>query len=302
MSSRHADPTISDIDRLRARILDRIPLEERRRELAGISTAYLEAGDGPPMVLLHGQGEFCGVWMRVVDDLVATHRVVVPDLPGHGASGLPNGPLDADRVLQWVEALIEETCPTPPVLVGHLLGGAIATRFTVEHEDRVDRLVLVDGLGLAPYRPSPRFALPMIGFMVRQTEGSFERMFRRCFVDLDELRDDMAGDIELVEQYALACGQTPELKRALHALMPAFAMKPIPVHDLDRITVPTSLIWGREDIQVRLEVAEAASLRHGWPLHVVDDAADDPAFERPRDFLVVLRVALNTTTHEEATP
>jgi hypothetical protein len=47
MSSRHADPTISDIDRLRARILDRIPLEERRRELAGISTAYLEAGDDP---------------------------------------------------------------------------------------------------------------------------------------------------------------------------------------------------------------------------------------------------------------
>jgi pimeloyl-ACP methyl ester carboxylesterase len=63
---------------------------------------------------------------RVIPDLVTTHRVVAPDLPGHGATGLPDGPLDHDRVRTWLGELIERTSASPPVLVGHLLGGAIA--------------------------------------------------------------------------------------------------------------------------------------------------------------------------------
>ena len=54
--------------------------------LAGVSTAVLEGGDGPPMLLLHGPGEFAAGWLPVFPDLVPTHRVIAPDLPGHGAS------------------------------------------------------------------------------------------------------------------------------------------------------------------------------------------------------------------------
>src|SRR5207344_1068672 len=68
----------------RARLLSGLPVNERRLELAGVSTAVLEGGDGPPMVLL--AGEFAAVWMRVLPDLVTTHRVIAPDLPGLGAS------------------------------------------------------------------------------------------------------------------------------------------------------------------------------------------------------------------------
>lgn len=72
----------------RAQLLADIPLTEHRRDLAGVSTAVLEGGDGPPMVLLHGPGEFAALWARVIPDLVKTHRVVAPDLPGHGASDM----------------------------------------------------------------------------------------------------------------------------------------------------------------------------------------------------------------------
>ena len=61
-----------------------MPVTERRLQLAGVSTAVLEGGDGPPVVLLHGPGEYAAHWMRVIPDLVTTHRVVAPDLPGHG--------------------------------------------------------------------------------------------------------------------------------------------------------------------------------------------------------------------------
>ena len=73
----------------RERLLAGIPVRERQLELAGVSTAVLEGGDGPPVVLLHSSAGFAVLWMRVIPELVRTHRVVAPDLPGHGASRSP---------------------------------------------------------------------------------------------------------------------------------------------------------------------------------------------------------------------
>src|SRR3989337_255283 len=70
----------------RERLLASMPVSERRLQLAGISTAVLEGGDGPPIVLLHGPGEYAAKWLGVIPDLVTTHRVIAPDLPGHGTS------------------------------------------------------------------------------------------------------------------------------------------------------------------------------------------------------------------------
>jgi pimeloyl-ACP methyl ester carboxylesterase len=73
-------------------------------------------------------------------------------------------------------------------------------------------------------------------------------------------------------------------------------MPAIPAADLDRIAVPTHLIWGRQDLQVRLAVAEAASARHGWPLRVIDQAGDDPPTEQPTAFLAALRTVSGSAT------
>ena len=73
--------------RHRALLLSGLPVTERRLQVAGVSTAVLEGGAGAPILLLHGPGDFAGMWMRVIPDLVTTHRVIAPDLPGHGTSG-----------------------------------------------------------------------------------------------------------------------------------------------------------------------------------------------------------------------
>jgi pimeloyl-ACP methyl ester carboxylesterase len=85
----------------RERLLAAMPVTERRLEVAGISTAVLQGGNGTPVVLLHGPGEYAAKWMRVIPDLVTTHRVVAPDLPGHGTTGVSDSPLDIDSVLGW---------------------------------------------------------------------------------------------------------------------------------------------------------------------------------------------------------
>jgi pimeloyl-ACP methyl ester carboxylesterase len=128
--------------------------------------------------------------------------------------------------------------------------------------------------------------------MARPTERSQRRLMRACMNDLQTLRERMDGRLEELEAYALDRARTPAMKKALRTLMPQLGMRPIPAADLDRITVPTTLIWGRHDLQVRLRVAEAASARYGWPLHVVEDAADDPAVEQPEAFLDALEAAL----------
>ena len=79
----------------------------------------------------------------------------------------------------------------------------------------------------------------------------------------------------------------------LGALMQAFALRPIDDDVLARIDVPTTLVWGRQDLATTLVVAEAASERFGWPLHVVDDCADEPPLERPDALLAVLEQAID---------
>jgi len=271
-----------------------MPLSERRLGLAGIPTAVLEGGDGPPVILLHGPGEFALTWLRVIPDLVKTNRVIAPDLPGHGASSLGDGPLDAERMLAWLDELIEQTCGSAPALAGHLLGGAIGARFAGAHPDGLARLVLVDTFGLRRLRPTPLFAITLIGFVARPTDGSRDRFFRQCFVDLDGLREQLDSRWEPLMAYGLEGARSPHQKAALRSLIPQFGLRAIPPAELARISIPTTLIWGRHDRQTALRVAEAASARYGWPLHVIEGAADDPAFEQPEAFLRALRAALGS--------
>jgi pimeloyl-ACP methyl ester carboxylesterase len=276
----------------RARLLSGLLVTERRLRLAGVSTSVLEGGGGPPMVLL--AGEFAAVWMRVIPDLVTTHRVIAPDLPGLGASEVPDGSPDAASALAWLDELIDSTCAIPPVLVGKGAAGALAARFSIDHSDRVDRLVLVDTYGLDRFRPPPGMALSFIGVLLRPSKRGLQRSFRNyCFVDLDGVRAEMGERYEWMAAYALDRFRTSSVKAAMRSLFRELAST-IPPEDLDRIAVPTTLIWGRHDVGMRLNVAEAASLRYGWPLHVIENARDDPAVEQPAAFLEALHTALGS--------
>jgi pimeloyl-ACP methyl ester carboxylesterase len=129
----------------RRRVLAGAPLTERRLDLAGVSTAVLEGGDGPSVVLLHGQGGWAGMWLPVAADLVRTHRVIAPDLPGLGAS--------------------------------------IAARFAIAHPDRLSRLVLVDAGSLARFRPAPGVLVALVRFVARPTERTQQGFLRQVAVD-----------------------------------------------------------------------------------------------------------------------
>ena len=279
----------------RGRLLAGLPVTERHLELAGIRTAVWEGGAGRPVVILHGPGEFAAYWLRVIPGLARTHRVVAPDLPGHGASVAEDGPLTADRVIDWLGGLVDRTCPEPPVLVGRVVGGAISARYAADHGDRLRHLVLVDTLGLSPFRPAPRFQRALHRFLADAGEHTYDRLMLHCAYALDTLAAELGEAWPLLQRYAVAVARTPRVQSAMGALLAEFGTAALPDRVLRRIAVPTTLLWGRHDMVTPVDVAEAASARYGWPLHVLEDAADDPALEAPEEFLQVLQAAVEVS-------
>jgi pimeloyl-ACP methyl ester carboxylesterase len=278
-------------DDARRRMLAGAPVTERRLDLAGVSTAVLEGGGGPPVVLLHGQGGWSGMWLPVVGGLVRAHRVVAPDLPGLGASEVPDGPPDAARVLAWLGELIERTCPAPPALVGASLGASIAARFAIAHPDRLSRLVLVGAGSLARFRPAPGVALALIRFIARPNERTQRGFFRQVTVDPARVQALMGARWEASQAYGLDRARTPSVRAANRRMLRELGTRTIPPEQLARIAVPTALVWGRHDRVMRLRIAETASVRYGWPLHVVEDAGHF-AVEQPEAFRAALWAAL----------
>jgi pimeloyl-ACP methyl ester carboxylesterase len=278
-------------DDARRRMLAGAPVTERRLDLAGVSTAVLEGGGGPPVVLLHGQGGWSGMWLPVVGGLARAHRVVAPDLPGLGASEAPDGPPDAARVLAWLGELIERTCPAPPALVGASLGASIAARFAIAHPDRLSRLVLVGAGSLARFRPAPGVALALIRFIARPNERTQRGFFRQVTVDPARVQALMGARWEASQAYGLDRARTPSVRAANRRMLRELGTRTIPPEQLARIAVPTALVWGRHDRVMRLRIAETASVRYGWPLHVVEDAGHF-AVEQPEAFRAALWAAL----------
>ena len=280
-------PTVSAMSP-RERLMELMHVTERQLELAGIPTSVLEAGTGPAIVLLHGPGEYAAKWLRVIPDLASTYHVVAPDLPGHGTSGGVED-ADVDRIVAWLAALINQSCDPKPALVGQILGGAIAARFAIDHGDRLARLVLVDALGLCPFEPAPEFAAAFSAFLQAPTEETHDELWRQCAYDLDAMGRQMGESWRSIKSYNLERARASHLRATQHRLMEIFGIPAIAPADLARIGVPTTLIWGRHDRATPLGVAQRASDRYSWPLHIIENAGDDPPMEQPQAFLAALR-------------
>ena len=154
----------------------------------GIPTFYLEAGQGPPVVLLHGLGATNASFLPTLVELARDHRVIAPDLPGFGESGKPLRRYHAQFFARWLRGLLDVLGIERAHLVGNSMGGRVAIEMGLEVPERVGRLVLLS--------PSPAFirhrefvrlvrilrpelALLPVPLTHRQVVWSIKRMFSR---------------------------------------------------------------------------------------------------------------------------
>lgn len=257
----------------RTALLAGLPVVQRRLG----STSVLEAGSGPPLVLLHG-GIECGgvIWAPVVADLAASHRVVIPDVPGLGESE-PVDRLGAAAFDSWFRELIELTCDEEPAVVAHSLCGTLAARTGIGRP-----LIIYGAPGIGRYRMPMSLRTAAIRFGLHPTARNLERIERLAFHDLDALRPDW---LDAFGAYMLDRARVPHVKRTMRQLV-ATCTKQVPEAELRRIA--PELVWGRHDRFVPVELGQAAAARHGWPLHVIEDAGHVPHVERPEAFTGVV--------------
>src|SRR6201985_2104744 len=108
---------------------------------------YVEAGEGPLIVLLHGFPEFWYGWRQQIEPLAeAGFRVVAPDMRGYNLSSKPDGvaAYDTDQPTADIRGLIQERGAESALLVGHDWGGSVAWATAMSHPEVVDRLVILN--------------------------------------------------------------------------------------------------------------------------------------------------------------
>ncbi|HEX4336416.1 MAG TPA: alpha/beta fold hydrolase [Polyangiaceae bacterium] len=124
----------------RERPVDR--LEPRRVSAAGIDTFYVEIGEGPPVIVLHGLAMTNASMISTVMSLSKTHRVLAPDLPGFGDSEKADGAYDPAFFARWLIAFMDATGIDRAYLVGNSMGGRIAIETALVAPHRVEKLAL----------------------------------------------------------------------------------------------------------------------------------------------------------------
>ena len=271
----------------RQRMLAGLPISTRTLDLDGVSTAVIEAGDGPPLLLLHG-GIECGgaMWAPVLAQLAQDHRVVVPDVPGLGESA-PVPHLDVDTFARWLARFSEQAGLERVPVVAHSLIGSLAARLASRGSEAIGRLVIYAAPGVGPYHMPPRLRYVAIRFAIRPTASNAERFHRFALLDRDATRQRDPDWYDAFAAYTQARAQVPHVKRTMRRLVSS-ETKPIPDADLSKIDVPTTLLWGRHDRMAQLSIGEAAASQHGWPLHIVEHAAHAPHIEQPEAFVDTL--------------
>ncbi|GMV41081.1 MAG: hydrolase [Myxococcales bacterium] len=223
---------------------------QRQTQALDTTISWVEAGEGSPVILLHGLLDTHRAWRRLAPRLAPRFRVLMPDLAGHGDSGRPDAPYTLSwhaRVLvAWMDAIGVPRAH----LCGHSYGAGLAQWMLLEQRDRVDRLALIaaGGLGREVALGMRLAAFPLLGPRIAPLAIRFV-----VPVAL-RLMADSYGHIEPAEiDHLVRCARAPgtamAFQRSLEAVIDIrgqtlrTADRAAEVGDLP----PTALFWGTED-------------------------------------------------------
>ncbi|MGY1834586.1 alpha/beta fold hydrolase [Blastococcus sp. SYSU DS0510] len=280
-------------------------LVRQSRIVHGHKRAFLLAGEGPPLLLLHGMGNNCQTWAGVIDRLARSHTVIAPDLLGHGDSDKPRGDYSIAAYANGMRDLLSVLDVERATVVGHSLGGGIALQFAYQFPERCQRLALVGSGGLGPELSAGLRAATLPGAELVVTALAGVSGPLRSGLRVVETVGRAAGwrqvgDLaEAVD--ALLALQDVEARRAfLRTLRGVVDVRGQAVTALDRLyladSVPMLVIWGGRDPIVPAQHAE--TVRTAVPsarVEVFEDAGHWPHLDEPDRFCEVLLDFIATT-------
>lgn len=230
-------------------------ISERRVIVQGLSTLYLEAGQGQTVLLIHGNATTAWAWQDIIVELSSTHHVVALALPGYGDSS----PLDDVRpspMTAFIVSFLDTLGLQQVIAIGHSLGGLLVAQLALQYPGRVRRLVLADSSGLGravspgviatALTPRPVAELVIaglllpgggllsllgIGLQMRQPWRAPARVW------LQQLRQSRSRTLLETSYQIVRLGVGLSGQRSRYSV----------AHRLHEIEVPTLIIWGLTD-------------------------------------------------------
>jgi pimeloyl-ACP methyl ester carboxylesterase len=245
---------------------DPTELREGYAEIGDVRLHYVEAGEGPLIVLLHGFPEFWFSWRSQIGPLAAAgFRVVAPDMRGYNLSSRPAGvaAYDAGRLAADVRGLVRERGAESALLVGHDWGASVAWETAMSHPEVVERLVILNvphSRRLLRGLRTPRQLRKSWYFFFFQLPQLPERVARarRWWYFRHLLRDARpAYTPQEIERYVEAWSQPGAAAAMINYYRAAFRQSPKrAAARLRPIQAPTLVIWGQRDRFLGPELAE----------------------------------------------
>lgn len=260
----------------------------RHLDLHGERVAYIDEGSGDVILLLHGILGSSQTWRSVIGPLARRHRVIAPDLLGHGSSTKPRSDYSLGSLSVLVRDILDELGVDRATIVGHSLGGGIAMQLVYQHPEYVHRLVLIGSGGLGPdvgmvlrlaSLPGAELVLPVIA--APKVLAPVDRIWpwlRKVGVESPRTE-------EMWRHYtSLSDGPTRQaFLRTLRAVVDHRGQCVSALNRLkSRTDFPVLAIWGERDFMIPVKHAYAArEIRPDVRLEVLADVGHFPHAERP---------------------
>ena len=229
----------------------------------------IEAGDGPPVVHLHGNNTSSLSHLMLLEHMTTVRSYLV-DRPGSGLSDPANFPRDSFRqcAVQFVDEVLDQLQLDTAVLAGASGGGTWALWYALDRPERVHGLVMLGSIPLLPGARIPMgirlMATPLLGQVLGRTMKPGRRMLMRLMSSMGEAEtilrypDLLESLVDAAHDPVAMAANVAEFQALLSPLGPRTAVRIRP-EDLRRVAVRTLMIWGDRDPVVSVADARAAA-------------------------------------------
>jgi pimeloyl-ACP methyl ester carboxylesterase len=246
--------------------IDGADVREGYAEIGDVSLHYVEAGNGPLVVLLHGFPEFWYGWRLQIAPLAAAgFRVVAPDMRGYNLSSRPKSvkAYDTKHLVDDIVGLVHERGAESALLVGHDWGGSVAWATAMHHPEVVDRLAILNAahprkLSQGLHHPAQLrkswyfFFFDLPGLPESVVHANNWHFFRHFLSDARPpyTEEEMAHYVEAWSQQGAATGMINYYRSSVRQSQKRAEA------ELQPIKAPTLVIWGQRDSYLGKDLAE----------------------------------------------
>lgn len=264
-------------------------LQDRYVELDAVKIRYWSAGEGEPIILLHGGASCIEIWSFNIQELAKHYRVYAFDMVGAGLSDKPEADYSLDYQVGFLLRFMDAFNLDRATLIGNSMGGAIALKFTFEFPKRVNKLILISSLGLGREIDWSKKMLATFPFLVdlsRPSRQGAKAVINSCVYNARSVPLEW---IDMSCQYF----KMPNKKRMIKSMIKTNfnlwglkneVFKPI-VTQLENITAPTLIIWGKQDKVIPVKHANIAVEKiPNNHLHIFDRCGHWAQVEYPQEF------------------